>query len=129
MALRDSLIQQTEQAIDGLRKREQVLNTDLQQVQHELSEARAMLQLIKTGKAQNGDKPSRSTRQRLNQDEVLDIIADLPDTFTSVQLSDALGVVREQATLWGNRMVKAGILTVVYQGKVRDPRPTEWAKV
>lgn len=127
MSLKDSLIQQTEQALDGLRKRNQEMRERLTQGETEEQEAREMLYFLKNGSApplpsKNGAK----TRQLLNYDDALAGLDAMPTQFTTHEFADCLGVSRGAANQWGKRFVKEGKLKRLTIG--RGPNPSKWEK-
>lgn len=112
MSLKESLIQQTEQAVDGLRKRRMTLERDLEIARVEEEEARTMLALLKNGRA-----PVREdNRKLLRLDDVLAILSELPEEFMSSDMAEALDSTGPTANQWCKRLVKTGHAEMVRQG-------------
>jgi response regulator of citrate/malate metabolism len=123
MSLKESLIHQTEQAVDSLRKRRASLEAELEVIAVEEREARDMLQFLKVG------KPPVQNKDRHTEDSVLQVIESLSETFDNREFAYALGISKTTATSWGKRMVDAGVLSYEYKSSVRDTKPTVYRKL
>lgn len=71
MSYKDSMIQQAEQAIDTKRKKRKQLQEDIELLESEENEARAILQLLKTGSAPQ----MRRGKRVVSKEELLEAIS------------------------------------------------------
>jgi hypothetical protein len=80
--LKADLIRQVEQRVDLLRKEEERLTEQLAEIEPKLEEARIMLQLIKTGKA---DKPKQASKRRamVKREDAVEALKLFTESFTS----------------------------------------------
>lgn len=122
--LKDSLIRQTEQAIDVLRKDKQRLENELALIEPQLEEARAMLQLIKTGVAPSANGKVR--RAQTSRGDVEAMLEEMPNRFTTHDFAEAMEISRGAAANWLARYEKSGALTRIMMG--RGSQPSVWEK-
>lgn len=126
MSLKDGLIRQTEDAINKVAERRKSLEDELEQIRAEETEARELLQLIKTGQVQ---RSRNYPLQRHTIDSVLAAIETLPSHFDNVQLARALNISATSSPKWGKRMVDEGILEVTYAPPIGVKKSTRYKKV
>jgi hypothetical protein len=114
--LKLDLIRQVEQRVDLLRKEEERLNTQLAEIEPQLEEARAMLQLIKTGKAHTPAPKRRTMTKREDAEEALKL---LTGEFSSAEYAELLDMNMASAGRWLNMFEANGLIY-----KVRDSQIT-----
>lgn len=124
MSLRESLLRQTEQAVDEVRKRRVDLEAELQVVQAEEDEAREMLRLLKNGAL----PPDKKEKPKLRQEDVLAILPDMPMEFKASDLAEVLDCTQAAASAWCKVLVKTGNLMVKVPGGPGS-KPTVFRKV
>jgi hypothetical protein len=107
--LKASLIHQTEQAIDGLRKRREMLEPELAEIAHELEEARNMLQLLKNGTVSVPQKPKRTL---LNETDAREVLEFLDREFTTHDYAEAAEITRGAAANWCKRFMDECLVVV-----------------
>lgn len=114
MSLKESLIQQTENAVDNLRKRRQTVELELEVINSEEREAREMLQFLKNGRPMSDNKTSG--RKLLRWDDIFAILPEMSEEFTSREFADALGCSTNAAQLWLNKLIASEHLVKIKQG-------------
>lgn len=123
MSLKESLIQQTEQAVDGLRKRRETVELELQIINSEEKEAREMLQFLKNG----SQVLSGSRQKQITKAYALEVLDAMDNEFTTHEFAETLEVSNGSAANWGRRFMDEGILTRKVLG--RGSQPSIWEKV
>jgi CRP-like cAMP-binding protein len=125
--LKADLIRQVEQRVDLLRKEEERLTEQLAEIEPKLEEARIMLQLIKTGKA---DKPKQSSKRRtmVKREDAVEALKLFSESFTSKDYAEVLDMNTAAATRWLNTFEEDGLIFKVQDSEIttNGRRPTIW---
>jgi DNA-binding transcriptional ArsR family regulator len=114
--LKADLIQRIEQTIDVLRKDEERFKTQLAEIEPQLEEARAMLRLIKTGKAEAQMSKRRPMTKREDAVEALKLFT---DEFSYKEYAEVLDLNPSAAQRWLSIFEEEGLIF-----KFRDPEMT-----
>lgn len=122
-SLKASLIHQTERAIDGLRKRRDEIEPELELIDREINEAREMLQLLKTGTI---SVPQKHQRKLINAFYALEVLDALDAEFTTHEFAEAAEVTKGAAANWCKRFMDEGRLMRKVLG--RGSQPSIWVK-
>jgi DNA-binding transcriptional ArsR family regulator len=96
--LKADLIRQIETTIDVLRKDQERLKTQLAEIEPQLEEARAMLQLVKTGNAPKSKSKRRSPIKREDAVETLKLLPE--EGFTYKDFQEVLEISSSAAQRW-----------------------------
>lgn len=92
MSFKETMIQQAEAAINSKRERKAQLEDELSTIDTEMEEARAILQLLRTGKV------STNGKRRLNSHgDYMAAIDSFEDTFTKNDVAELMGLTTEAA--------------------------------
>jgi DNA-binding transcriptional ArsR family regulator len=96
--LKADLIRQIETTIDVLRKDQERLKTQLAEIEPQLEEARAMLQLVKTG---NAPKIKGKRRSPIKREDAVETLKFLPEEgFTYKDFQEVLEISSSAAQRW-----------------------------
>lgn len=123
MSLKESLIQQTEQAVNGLRKRRETLEMELAEIESEEKEAREMLQFLKNGSM---PQPGKQKRKQINRGYALEVLDAMDNEFTTYEFAETLEISNDAAANWAKRFMDEGELTRKILG--RGSQPSVWVK-
>lgn len=124
MSLKESLIQQTEQAVNSLRKRRETVELELEEINSEEKEAREMLQFLKSGST---SQIQQVQRRQINQSYALEVLDAMDNEFTTHEFAETLEVTNGVAANWAKRFMDEGLLTRKLLG--RGSQPSIWEKV
>lgn len=123
-SLKASLIRQTEQAIDDLRKRRDIIEPELAEVNREIDEARELLQLLRTGMI---TVPAKQKKKQINESYALEALDALDSEFTTHDFAEAAEISINAAANWLKRFMDEGLLIRKLLG--RGKQPSIWVKV
>lgn len=125
--LKADLVRQVEQRVDLLRKEEERLTEQLAEIEPKLEEARIMLQLIKTGKA---DKPKQASKRRtmVKREDAVEALKLFTESFTSKDYADVLDMNTAAAQRWLNIFEEDGLIFKLQDSEMttNGRRPTIW---
>jgi DNA gyrase/topoisomerase IV subunit A len=125
--LKADLVRQVEQRVDLLRKEEERLTEQLAEIEPKLEEARVMLQLIKTGKA---DKPKQASKRRtmVKREDAVEALKLFTESFTSKDYAEVLDMNTAAAQRWLNIFEEDGLIFKVQDSEMttNGRRPTIW---
>lgn len=124
--LKADLIRQVEQRVDLLRKEEERLKVQLEDIEPKLEEARVMLQLIKTGKA---DKAQTSKRRPMTKrEDAVEALKLFTDGFSYKEYAEVLDINPSAAQRWLAIFEEEGLILKVRESEMsgNGRTPTIW---
>lgn len=107
MSYKEEAIRNAEFVINAKRKRRSVLEGELIECQQEENEARAVLQLLKTGKVS-------ARKVMANHDDYMTAIKTNPEAFTKDSIADLIGATPQSASQKLRKLELDGIIAVKY---------------
>jgi len=114
--LKASLIRQTEQVIDVLRKDQERLQVQLNEIEPKLAEARAMLRMLHTTTLPSSANNGASRQSRVSPEEARLALGELGTRIVAADLAELLDITNPAASEWCKKFVKEGLLEVVHRG-------------
>jgi Fic family protein len=123
MAFKDRMVQEAERAIDSARKRRMELQDELAEVQGTEDEARAILQLLKSGKVVTADYgASKSMRSHEDYLEAIRVLIEDKGDFDAEELANLMEVTKGAATQKMKTLREEGFIAVSVERKPGIPR-------
>lgn len=119
MSFKDSTIMNAEAVINSKRKKKEELYAEIEFIESEEQEARAILHLLK-GKPLPDPKSNKITSHQEYMEAIRAILDEKPD-FDNSDLSDLLGVSRPAASQKIKNLLADGTLVVAYERGPRIP--------
>jgi hypothetical protein len=114
--LKASLIRQTEQAIDVLRKDQERMQAQLNEIEPKLIEARAMLRMLRMTTPESSAINGKRRRDTTSPEEARLALDEMGALITGPEFAELLDISAAAGSEWCKKFVREGLLEKVSTG-------------
>jgi hypothetical protein len=114
--LKASLIRQTEQAIDVLRKDQERMQAQLNEIEPKLTEARAMLRMLRMTTPESVAINGKRRRDTTSPEEARLALDEMGTLITGPEFGELLDISPAAGSEWCKKFVREGLLEKVSTG-------------